>query len=566
VIYKRKGRPVESRRDFLKKVSLGSLGLMGGASLPWFFSCQKKIDATGSRPNIVLIMADDMGYSDIGCYGGEIHTPNLDRLAEGGLRFTHFHNTARCCPTRASLLTGLYPHQAGVGHMMADRGVDGYRGDLNKNCVTIAEVLKLAGYSTYMSGKWHVTRFLENDGPKHNWPLQRGFDRFFGTITGSGSFWEPMTISLGNQHLQTLPEGFYYTDAISDHAVQFIREHHREKPGKPFFLYVPYTAPHWPLHAWERDIAKYTGRYDKGWDELREERYGRMIAMGIIDPAWKLTQRDPRVPPWRETEHKKWQARRMEVYAAQVDCMDQGIGRIIGGLEKRRLLNNTLIFFLSDNGGCAEEITDTWKAWIIGGGEYVGRARTLDGRLIQIGNDPDHMPGPYDTYQSYGIPWANVSNTPFRLYKHWVHEGGVATPLIAHWPDRLKASGEFCHQTGHLIDVMATCIDVTGISYPAEFSGHPITPMEGKSLVSAFENKAIDREAIYFEHEGNRAVLAGMWKLVARGRDGPWELYDIAKDRTETADLAAEFPEKVTEMAKMWQSWAERTGVIPWPT
>lgn len=555
-----------SRREFLKKVSYGSLGLIGGASFPAFFGCKAKVSKSGSRPNIVLIMADDMGYSDIGCYGGEIQTPNLDRLAEGGLRFTHFHNTARCCPTRASLLTGLYPHQAGVGHMMADRGEDGYRGDLNKNCVTIAEVLKLAGYSAYMSGKWHVTRFLENDGPKHNWPLQRGFERYFGTITGAGSFWEPMTLSSGNEHLQILPEGFYYTDAISDHAVKFIREHHQGQPEKPFFLYVPYTAPHWPLHAWERDIVKYKGQYDKGWDALREERYKRMIAMGIIDPRWKLTPRDHRIPPWVEAENKKWQARRMEVYAAQVDCMDQGIGRIIHELEKSQLLDNTLIIFLSDNGGCAEEITDNWRAWIIGGGEYVGKAKTQDGKLIQIGNDPNCMPGPYDTYQSYGIPWANVSNTPFRLYKHWVHEGGVATPLIIHWPGKLKAKGEFRHHHGHLIDIMATCVDVAGISYPSEMDGHPIIPVEGKSLVPAFENKPIDREAIYFEHERNRAVLAGKWKLVARGKDGSWELYDIEEDRTETADLANRFPEKVTEMAKMWQAWAERTGVIPWPT
>jgi arylsulfatase len=450
--------------------------------------------------------------------------------------------------------------------MMENRGTDGYRGDLNKNCVTIAEVLKLAGYSTYMSGKWHVTRFLENDGPKHNWPLQRGFDRYFGTITGAGSFWEPMTISSGNEHWQSLPEGFYYTDAISDHAVKFIQEHHREKPNDPFFLYVPYTAPHWPLHAWERDIAKYKGRYDIGWDVLREERYNRMIEMGIIDPTWKLTQRDHRVPPWEEANNKEWQARRMEVYAAQVDSMDQGIGRIVQELENNKILDNTLIFFLSDNGGCAEEITDSWRAWIIGGGEYVGKAKTQDSKLIQIGNDPNHMPGPYDTYQSYGIPWANASNTPFRLYKHWVHEGGVATPFIVHWPDKLKYRGAFRHHHGHLIDVMATCVDVAGTSYPSEYNGYPITPMEGKSLVPAFDNEPIEREALYFEHERNRAVLAGNWKLVAREKKGPWELYDIEKDRTETVDIASKFPERVEEMARMWLSWAERTGVIPWPS
>jgi arylsulfatase A-like enzyme len=555
---------MHSRREFIRRISYGSLGLLGGTALSSVFGCRGKSSPSGSRPHIILIMADDMGYSDIGCYGGEIRTPNLDRLAEEGLRYTHFHNTARCCPTRASLLTGLYPHQAGVGHMMADRGLDGYRGDLNKNCVTLAEVLKLAGYSAYMSGKWHVTRFLKNDGPKHNWPQQRGFDRFFGTITGSGSFFEPMTITSDNEYLKTLPPGFYYTDAISDHAVKFIKEHHQKLADKPFFLYVAYTSPHWPLHALERDIAKYKGLYGKGWDALREERYRRMIEMGIIDPRWNLTERDPRVPPWEKAENKQWQARRMEVYAAQIDCMDQGIGRILRELDTHGCLDNTLIFFLSDNGGCAEEITDSWKAWIIGGGEYVGRARTLDGKLIQIGNDPEFMPGPYDTYQSYGIPWANVSNTPFRLYKHWVHQGGVATPLIVHWPAKIKTREGFRHQTGHLIDIMATCVDVSGASYPSEYKKYPIIPFEGKSLVPTFEGMPIDREAIFFEHERNRAVIAGKWKLVASGGEGLWELYDLVQDRTETNDLALSDPQRAEKMAAMWKEWALRTKVIPW--
>jgi arylsulfatase A-like enzyme len=555
---------MHSRREFIRRISYGSLGLLGGTALSSVFGCRGKSSPSGSRPHIILIMADDMGYSDIGCYGGEIRTPNLDRLAEEGLRYTHFHNTARCCPTRASLLTGLYPHQAGVGHMMADRGLDGYRGDLNKNCVTLAEVLKLAGYSAYMSGKWHVTRFLKNDGPKHNWPQQRGFDRFFGTITGSGSFFEPMTITSDNEYLKTLPPGFYYTDAISDHAVKFIKEHHQKLADKPFFLYVAYTSPHWPLHALERDIAKCKGLYGKGWDALREERYRRMIEMGIIDPRWNLTERDPRVPPWEKAENKQWQARRMEVYAAQIDCMDQGIGRILRELDTHGCLDNTLIFFLSDNGGCAEEITDSWKAWIIGGGEYVGRARTLDGKLIQIGNDPEFMPGPYDTYQSYGIPWANVSNTPFRLYKHWVHQGGVATPLIVHWPAKIKTREGFRHQTGHLIDIMATCVDVSGASYPSEYKKYPIIPFEGKSLVPTFEGMPIDREAIFFEHERNRAVIAGKWKLVASGGEGLWELYDLVQDRTETNDLALSDPQRAEKMAAMWKEWALRTKVIPW--
>lgn len=550
-----------NRREFLRRISYGSAGLFGLSALGSLSKCTQS--RSEAQPNIVLIMADDMGYSDIACYGGEIRTPSLDRLAANGVRFTHFHNAARCCPTRASLLTGLYPHQAGVGDMMRDHGLDGYRGDLNKSCVTIAEVLRAAGYAAYACGKWHVTRFLENDGPKHNWPLQRGFDRYFGTITGAGSFFEPTTLTLDNDYIDVPSGKFYYTDGISDHAVKFIKEHHQDQPEKPFFLYVAYTSPHWPLHALEEDIARYEGRFDIGWDALRKQRYERMIAMGIIDSKWKLTDRDSRVPPWVEAENKDWQVRRMEVYAAQVDRMDQGIGRIIAALEKQGLLDNTLIFFLSDNGGCHEEIDDTWMDWILHGHEHVSRETTLDGKPIQIGNDPNVMPGPYDTYQSYGFPWANVSNTPFRLYKHWVHSGGVATPLIIHWPAGIKDKGELRRQPGHLIDIMATCVEISGAAYPSTYRGHSITSMEGKSLVPALADKFLDREAIYFEHEQNRAVISGQWKLVAKGKAGPWELYDMEADRTETSDLAAHYPEKVQELAKMWEAWAERAKVMP---
>lgn len=511
-------------------------------------------------------MADDMGYSDLGCFGGEIHTPNLDRLAKQGLSFTHFHNVARCCPSRASLLTGLYPHQAGVGAMMNDRGLDGYRGDLNRDCLTIAEALKLVGYSTYMCGKWHVTRFVENDGPKHNWPLQRGFDRYFGTITGAGSFFEPTTLTLDNNWIEVPPGRFYYTAALGDYASGFIREHVEEKSEKPFFLYLAYTAPHWPLHAFEEDIARYHGRFDRGWDILRRERYKRMIDMDLIDPRWKLTQRDSRVPQWEKANHKEWHLRQMEVYAAQIDCMDQSLGRIVKELEQLGILDNTLIFFLSDNGGCAEEINNQgWYDYILRGKDLICREQTLDGKPMRVGNDPSVMPGPNDTYQSYGVPWANVSNTPFRLYKHHMHAGGVATPLIVHWPARIKTMGELRRQQGHVIDIMATCIEVAGCSYPEEYMGQSLTPLEGVSLLPAFEDKPLDREAIYFEHERNRAVLTDSWKLVARREKGPWELYDVVTDRTETENLAARYPRQVERMAKMWLNWAERTFVLPYP-
>jgi arylsulfatase len=516
-------------------------------------------------------MADDMGYSDIGCYGGEIRTPNLDGLAAGGLRFTQFYNTARCCPTRASLMTGLYQHQAGVGHMMEDKGYESYRGDLNNRCVTIAEVLKLAGYSTYMSGKWHVTRYRGPEGPKHNWPRQRGFDRFFGTIHGAGSFYDPCSLTRDNKQI---PPGddFYYTNAISDNAVKYIREH---KTDNPFFMYVAYTATHWPMHALPEDIARYKGRYDGGWDALRAERHKRMIEMGIVDGKWKLTPRDKAVPPWTEAKDKAWFARRMEVYAAMLDCMDQGIGRIVEQLKQSGKFENTLIFFLADNGGCAEEYGSRGPIKPDPSKDVPLRPMdknalqpdmqpkvTRDGRPVRTGYGV--MPGPADTYIAYGRPWANASNTPFRLYKHWVHEGGISTPLIAHWPKCITAQGQLRRQPGHLIDIMATCVDVAGAEYPSEYKGNKITSAEGKSLVPAFDNKPIQREALYFEHEGNRAVRQGKWKLVSR-HPGQWELYDIEADRTELTNLAQKYPQKVEQLKALYKSWAARCCVQPWP-
>jgi len=548
-----------SRRDFMTTMGLSAAALAVSRAAP---AQQKASD----RPNIVLIMSDDMGFSDIGCYGSEIKTPNLDGLASRGLRFTQFYNTARCCPTRASLLTGLYPHQAGIGHMMSDRGTDGYRGDLNRRCVTIAEVLKTAGYSTYISGKWHVTPHINPKGPKHNWPLQRGFDRFFGTIHGAGSYYDPNSLTRDNTQI---PPGkdFYYTDAISDNAVDFIAEH---KSDAPFFMYVAYTAAHWPMHALPRDIEKYRGRYDDGWDALRKERHKRMIEMGIVDAKWPLTRRDRDVPPWKNAKKKNWHKRRMEVYAAMVDNMDQGIGRIVKQLKKSGKLENTLILFLQDNGGCAEEVGSRGPIKPSPDKKIPLRPMkpdelqrnmiprvTRDGRPVRTGEGV--MPGPADTYIAYGKPWANASNTPFRLYKHWVHEGGIATPLIAHWPNRIKAHGELRTQPGHLIDIMATCVDVSGAEYPTEYKGQNIQPMEGKSLVSVFDNKPISREAIYWEHEGNRAIRVGKWKLVAKGAKGKWELYDMRADRTE------KHPDRAMQMAEMWETYAKRTNVKPSP-
>jgi len=510
--------------------------------------------AVTDRPNILLILNDDMGFSDLACYGGEVRTPNLDRLAASGLRFTQFYNTARCCPSRASLLTGLHPHQADVGHMMDDLGVDGYVGDLRPNTVTIGEALGAAGYRTYLSGKWHVTRFC--DEPKHSWPRQRGFDQYYGIITGASNYFDAETLTLNNERIRSpRTDDYYITDDFSDRMVEFIDGHFRCDPDKPFFGYLAYTAPHWPLHAPDEDIARYAGRFDAGWDELRAQRLDRMVQMGIIDPSWKLSPREWTQPPWKGEGHKAWQARRMEVYAAQIDRMDQGIGRVIDALERNDQLENTLIVFLSDNGGCEEEI----------GVPRQPTAHLRDGREVKAGNAPTIWPGPEDTYCSYGVPWANLSNTPFREYKHWIHEGGIATPLIVHWPSGIDAAhnGQLRHQTGQLPDIMATFLDVVGAEYPAERDGHAVHPCEGFSMRPCFDDQPPLRDVLYWEHEGNRGCRRGKWKLVNK-YPGGWELYDMDADRTELNDLSAQHPEIVVELSGLYDAWADRCGVRSW--
>ena len=510
-------------------------------------------------PNILLILNDDMGYSDIGCYGGEVQTPNLDRLAAGGVRFTQFYNTARCCPTRASILTGLHPHQASVGHMMDDLEYEGYRGDLNHRAVTIAEVLGSNGYATYMSGKWHITRHTDPDRDTHSWPCQRGFDEFFGIITGAANYWKPQTLCRNNDpvDIDNLHEDFFLTDAISDQAADFVRSHAAERSDQPFFLYTAYTAPHWPLHAHEEDIEKYKGRFSAGWDQLREERLARLRKLGILDERWGLSERDASQVPWEDAENRAWQERRMEVYAAQIDRMDQGIGRIIDALKETGRLEDTLILFLADNGGCAEELGERMR------NPQIAPPTTRDGRPVQRGNDPTIMPGPEETYQSYGIPWANLSNTPFREYKHWVHEGGISTPLIAHWPARISDKGALRHQPGQLTDIMATVLDVADVEYPDSFNGNDILPLEGTSIQPIFDDQPNGKESLIWEHEGNRAVRQGKWKLVCKF-PGDWELYDLEADRSELNDLADSERERAAEMAAIHDAWATRCAVQPW--
>lgn len=505
--------------------------------------------AQAKQPNIVVILADDMGYSDIGCYGGEIETPNIDRLARNGIRYKQFYNCARSCPSRASLLTGLYPHQAGMGWMAAaDLQLPPYQGYLNRNCVTIAEVLKSAGYETHMSGKWHVSSDRQNEGNVlDNWPNQRGFDEFYGIVDGAANYFKTI-VNVNNDRMPSPDDGsFYFTHAISDHAVDFIAEHPFAE--KPLFLYVAYTAPHWPLHALQRDIDKYVERYKVGWDVLRRERFERQKAMGLFPSTAVLSPRDERVPAWDSLspEEQKEFVMRMAIYAAQIDAMDQGIGRIVTGLAKRGELDNTLILFMSDNGACAEF--------------------TSRGKRIAVD-------GKEDTYESYRINWANLSSTPYREYKHYTNEGGIASPLVVHYPNGINKAlkNKFVDEYGHFTDVMATCVDLSGAAYPEIYNGYQITPMQGVSLAPNFRGERTKRTVTYWEHEANIGLRDGKWKIVTRTHEGEEfdphsvELYDMEADPTEMNNLAGDDPGRVAEMYARWEAWARETGVFPLDT
>ncbi|MFP6864961.1 MAG: arylsulfatase [Roseibacillus sp.] len=515
------------------------------------------------RPNIILIMVDDMGFSDIGCYGGEIETPNIDKLAKNGVRFSHFYNSGRCCPTRATLMTGLHPHQVGIGHMTQppnnERGKNrppAYQGYLNRNCVTIAEALKPAGYATLMAGKWHL-----GQNARGRWPMQRGFEKFFGCLSGATNFFNPQPprgITLQNELVQTLKSttdrSFYTTDAFTDYGIKFISEHlnanrKSTSPHTPFFLYLAYTAPHWPIQAHEVDIDKYRERYHGGWDKLREERYQRQIRLGLIDSKWKLSPRDERVPAWIDVPaaKKKDLALRMAIYAAMVDRVDQNIGRLVASLKGQNAFDNTLIMFLSDNGACAE-------------GGILGRGNVLD---IKKRNESGNL--------AVGTAWANASSTPFRLYKHYAHEGGAATPFFAHWPAGIKPSNEWYEDPAQLIDLMPTILDVAGAAYPGEFNGHKIPAHDGISLRPAFSFEGLNRRnPLFVEHENNAFVRDGNWKLVGRkvspkgGLDkSKWELYNLKEDRTELNNLATTEANRAKKMSRQWEAWAKRVGVFP---
>ncbi len=485
--------------------------------------------AERSRPDIVIFIADDIGYSDFGCYGGEIETPNIDRLAARGLRFTDYYTENMCAPTRATLLTGRYQ----------------IRGFSEPNNVTIPEALSSAGYRSCMSGKWHCT----DDPGERSTPMDRGFDRFFGTPIGCGSFFAPLKLTRDGQpaeHEWQNDEDFYYTDAISDNAVQTIEE----TPGDtPLFLYVAYTAAHWPLHARPDDIAKYAGKYAMGWDLLRRQRLARMKELGVIGSDVELSPRHEKVPAWSDEPHQTWQQRRMEVYAAQIDQMDVGIGRVLDALEAAGRFEDTLVMLTIDNGGCHVEYGETRT------GDFLNQ-ETRDGRPMVVGNRPDVMPGPEETWQSYGYGWANASNTPFRLFKQFNHEGGIRVPLIAHWPKVIRQGGEISCQTAHVIDLLPTVLDAAEVTYPAEYEGRRVGPADGKSLVPVLRGQQRQPHAcLFWKFAHGRAVRQGRWKLVASDRK-PWELYDLRADVVEVNDLAEEMPARVAELAALWDDWA----------
>lgn len=512
----------------------------------------------GRQPNVVLILADDMGYSDIGAFGGEIHTPNLDLLAAEGTLFSRFYNTARCSTSRASLLTGLHPQQTGIGILTQDDGPAGYPGTLNKSSVTLAEILKRENYRTHLSGKWHLVS--DRSQPNSGWPTRRGFDSFFGTLTGCGSYFDPGTLKRNETDADDAQDpNFYYTDAIGDDAVEFITRDQAD----PFFLYTAFTTPHWPLHALKDDVEKVRGSFDSGWDELRVARLRRQKELGIIpDSSVELSERDPEIESWEQTRDKEWQIKRMEAYAAMVHSLDRNVGKILDALDRTGQRENTIVVFLSDNGASYEEIS-------FEGPEaehhrnrpenFPGVTRTGDS--IRLGNHPSIDPGGEDTYASYGRGWANVSNTPFRMYKEWVHEGGIATPFLISWDHKI-AKGKIDHTPLQLVDVLPTLLDLTGAKYPDSNDGQAITPLPGTSFADSLQGGHTPEHDLFWEHLGNCAVRSKNWKLVREFR-GEWELYNVESDPTERTNIASKYPEQVQELEAKWNDWAARCGVKP---
>ena len=518
------------------------------------------IFAENAKPNVILIMADDMGYSDLGCYGGEINTPNLDALAAGGVRFSQFYNGARCCPTRASLMTGLYPHEAGMGAMTPSKFFDrgpSYQGFISSNAVTIAEVLKKAGYITAMTGKWHAGNYQPDQ-----WPESRGFEKFYGIHHWVDSYWkvlkecdvyhdgrlviQPTDTPVNQLHPD---QEFYTTDVFTDWALTYIDEAGAAK--KPLFMYVAYNAPHWPLEAPDEDIAQYKGMYDEGWEGLREKRLEHLIEMGLLPKHTTLSKAENR-PDWNSLseDDRKNSAFRREIYAAQIDRMDQNVGRIVKKLKEREMYKNTLILFLSDNGCSAED-------GMLGYKFKENRIQNFPRWRKESGRS-----------SSQGKTWSNVSNAPFKKHKKVAFEGGSRTPLIAHWPEGLKNPGRILHEPGHITDIMSTCIDLAGTVYPKEYNGNQIKPASGLSLLPLLQAKQRDsHEAIFCEHWNSAFVRSKNWKLVTLNYQDPrrWELYNLNDDPCETQNLRSEFTEKTAELYDLFINWSSDVRVLPKP-
>ena len=494
---------------------------------------------TAPKPNVILIMADDMGYSDLACYGGEIETPNIDRLAANGLRFTNFYNEGRCWPTRAALLTGRNAHDVGHAMQYGPDAPRAYQGTTPERGAVLSELIGTAGYHSYHSGKWHLASSKMGSKEKNEatWAINRGFDRSYTGVTYI-NFFNPEELRIEGKSVirigDTDPD-FYITDILTERALLYLNEHEKSHPDTPFFLYLAHLAPHYPLHAKPEDIAKYRGKYKIGWDVMRKRRHERLRELGIFEG--ELSERDPSVPAWDSLSDKakdKWE-KRMAVHAAMVDCIDQGIGRIMDWLEKTGKLDNTLILFLSDNGASREA----------GGGKR------------KKYNDPKAPIGSSGSFSAIETGWSNACNTPYRLHKSFNHEGGIATPLIVHWPNGIAKEhwGTLTHQVGHVIDVVPTVLELTGLEVPEEITG--------QSLIPVFDNPdAVRKRTLFWEHLGNRAVRKGDWKLVAVNR-GPWELYNLKTDPVEMHNLKKERPEKMKELQDLWNKWAGKVGYVP---
>lgn len=516
--------------------------------------------ATPKRPNVVLLLADDLGYSDIAPFGGEIQTPSLTGLASEGTSYTQFYNTARCSPSRASLLTGRHPHDAGVGILTGDTRPNGYRGEVHAEVPMLSEVLRDHGYRTYLAGKWHLANQVHE--PTAAWPTRRGFDDFFGTITGGGSYYSPTTLTRGTDSVEPGP-GFYYTDAIGNASAGFVTEHASgDRSDEPFFLFTSFTAPHWPLHAPESVVGEYSGTYEQGWDVLREKRFERATNLGIVGAESALTGRDSAVPSWESLskEQRSLESRRMAIYAAQVQIMDANIGKILETLETSGIAGETIVLFLSDNGGCSENLPVGWVDELPQVQEW-SPSRTGNGVRVRSGNEPDRSPGGPETFQSYGRAWANLSNAPFREYKHWVHEGGISTPLIIRYPDEAPSESRIVSLGAQLPDIAATILSACGLSSHdlLAATGHPSPQGQNLKELEADPTRASERY-LFWEHEGNAAVRQGRWKAV-RKFEQPWELYDMQFDRSELSDQAKTSPEVLSLLIAQYNQWADEHSV-----